>query len=289
MKISQMRCFVKLAATKKLTETANMEGIRASTVSKYLDVMESEFKAKLFHRSTGGLELTKEGEIIYPSISFIVKKYDDMMAHMSEFSEKYKRQLKVVLQYHQNQILKVLVEYMVRHPDVKMNILENPAQEIEDMLNKSSVDVAIIYEELLGKKQPWTYPIRKDKMVAVVGKGHRLAGARQISISDLKHEVFIFFKGDALMYRYQVQLCISAGFAPVELHHNLRQRTILECAACGKGVSIMPMYTTNFLKTDDVVLIPLEEEPALTMSIVCPKEYPTDTCNSLIRYLESTF
>ena len=91
MKISQMRCFVRLAATKKLTETANMEGIRASTVSKYLDGMESELKAELFRKSPGGLELTKEGEIIYPTISFIVKKYDDMMAYMSGFSDRQKR------------------------------------------------------------------------------------------------------------------------------------------------------------------------------------------------------
>ena len=157
------------------------------------------------------------------------------------------------------------------------------------MLDISSVDVAIIYEELLGKKQPWTYPIRKDKMVAVVGKNHRLAGEKCISISDLKSEVFIFFKGDALMYRYQVQLCISAGFAPNELHHNLRQRTILECAACGNGVSIMPLYTTSFLKTDNIVLLPLEEEPTLTMSIVCPKEYPSEVCKSLIQHLVTSF
>lgn len=289
MKISQMKCFVRLAATKKLTETANMEGIRASTVSKYLDGMEDEIKAELFHRSAGGIELTKEGELIYPSISFIVKQYDDMMAYMSEFSEKHKMQLKVALQYHQNQILKALMRYMELQPDVIMNILESPAQEIQDMLDMSNVDIAIIYEELLGKKQPWSYPMRKDKMVAVVGKNHRLAGAQCISISDLKSDVFIFFKGDALMYRYQVQLCISAGFAPAELHHNLRQRTILECAACGNGVSIMPLYTTSFIKTDDIVLLPLEEEPTLTMSIVCPKEYPSEVCKALIKYLVNSF
>ena len=66
-----MKCFVRLAATKKLTETANMEGIRASTVSKYLDGMEDEIKAELFHRSAGGIELTKDC-LLYTSCSMLI-------------------------------------------------------------------------------------------------------------------------------------------------------------------------------------------------------------------------
>jgi DNA-binding transcriptional LysR family regulator len=288
MTILQMKCFISLATTKKLTETANIFGLGASTLSKYIDHMEDELSVKLFRRNQNRLEITKEGEIIYPSIQFMVKRYNDMVIHMSGFTHQNRTTVNVALIFHQTKILMNLTNFSKIHPDINLIVMENASSVIETLLDTANTDIAIIYEELLEKKYPHTYPIRKDKLVAIVSKDHPLASRECISVSELKNETFYLFKGDMLMYRYQLHTCIAAGFAPTESHNNLRVKTILDCVAANRGVSLLIDNTVNCLKNKNVIMLPLVEDPTLTISAFIPAAYLTDISEKLVTYLNNT-
>lgn len=287
MTVLQTKCFVNLATTKKLTETANQLNLRASTLSKYIDHMEDELSAKLFQKGQTGLELTKEGEIIYPSIQYIAKKYDDMLLDISRFASNHNMTINVGMVFHQSEMLSRLTEFSRLYPDINVTITENMASDIQHLLDTSSIDTAIIYEELLEKKYSHAVPIRKDKLVAIVGREHPLAEREQISVSELKDETFLLFKGDSLMYRFQIHACIDAGFAPRETHNNLRVSTIMEYVAANRGVSLLVENTVKHMEYDKVVVLPLIEPPTLTMSMFFPAVYLPNTVIKLMKYITS--
>jgi DNA-binding transcriptional LysR family regulator len=285
MTILQLKCFVSLATTMRFMETANMFGLRASTLSKYIDHVEDGFSAKLFQKTQNRWELTRQGEDIFPSVQYIVKHYDDMMEHLYRLKNMDRAAMNVAMAFHQSQILRKLIDFSNAHPDINLTVTEAPSFEIRSLLDTSGIDIAITYEELLWKRYPYTIPIRKDRLTAVVGRGHKLASREEISVAELAGDTFFLFRGDLLMHRFQIHACIAAGFTPAESQHDFRINTILEYVAKNRGVSLLAENAVSSLVNENVVVLPLAENPTLTMSMVFPGEFLPDACQALAEFL----
>ncbi|MDR1299934.1 MAG: LysR family transcriptional regulator [Oscillospiraceae bacterium] len=285
MTILQLRCFISLASTKKLTETAKQFNLGLPTLSKYIDHLEASYSAKLFHRSQGGLELTNAGELIYPSAQFVVRKYDEMLARLNVLANMDRSAMNVALAFHQPQLLRRLTAFSKTHPNIKLAVTEAPSVDIRALLDTMDIDFAITYDELLGKKYPHTLPIRNDRLVAVVGREHALAGRGSISVAELREDKFFLFKGDFLMYRFLIHTCISAGFVPVQSPHNFRVNTIMDSVAQNTGVSLLAESVANGLNNGRVAALALDESPCLTLSMVFPGEVLDERYREAIRQI----
>ncbi|MDR1299075.1 MAG: LysR family transcriptional regulator [Oscillospiraceae bacterium] len=283
----QIKCFVSLANTKRLTETAKLFDMSVPTLSKLVKSMEDEMVCKLFARSHSGLELTKEGSIAYSGFQFILKKCEDIPGDMSEFTNRGAAPLNVALLFHQSGILRRLTEFSDAFPDINLSITENSATNIERMLNMNSIDAALVYEEFIEKKYYHLTPVRKDALVAVVSREHPLARRGSISVGELRDDTFFLFKGDAAMHRFLIYTCVLAGFAPVESLHNLRVSTIMRYVASNLGVSLLVDNTVRQLKCDGVAVLALAEDPVLTMSLSFPVEYLSDACERLVKFFKT--
>ena len=283
----QIRCFVSLADTRKLTETANLYNLQISTLSKFMDRIESEFSVKLFRKGQNGLDLTKEGELIYPSMKIIAKKCDELLQQMNNITNMNGTTMDIALAFHQTKILSQLIDFSQTYPDINLTIQETPSSTIRSMLDTKSIDIAIAYEELLMKKFSNTVPIRRDKLVAVVGREHPLASRKSISIKELKNDTFYLFKGDMLLNRFQVHTCIAAGFTPLKSPHDFRVDTVMEYVAANRGVSLLIGNAVTSVGKESVVALPLIENPELTLSIVFPAEYLPEAYERLIKFLKN--
>jgi len=288
MTILQIKCFVSLAETRRLTETANLFNLQVSTLSKYIANIESSFSAKLFQKGPSGLSLTKEGELIYPGMKFITREFDELQLHMNKLTKTDSTTISIALAFHQAEILALLIGFSQIYPDINLSIQETPSSEIRSMLGTGNVDIAITYEELLMKRFYNTVPVRKDTLVAVVGRKHLLASKKCISIRELKDDIFFLFKGDILLYRFQVNTCISAGFTPTESPHDFRVDTVMEYVSKNRGVSLLINDVVKSLQNDEVVALPLNESPSLTLSIVLPVDNCPETHERLIKFIKTS-
>ena len=287
MTILQIRCFVSLAETKKLTETANLFNLKVSTLSKYMNHIENTFSIKLFQKSQNGLSLTKEGALIYPSMQFIVKKHDELLLHMNKAANLDRTAMNIALAFHQYELLIHLIEFSKIYPDVNLTISETPSSDMRQLLDTESVDMVIAYEELLKKKYRNTFPIRRDKLVAVVGISHPLASRKHISLLELKDDSFFLFKGDPLLHSFQVRACISAGFAPSESPHDFRVDTVMDYVSANRGVALLIDSVVKNFHNDNVIILPLIESLALTLSAVFPAAFLPETYERLLAFLIS--
>lgn len=285
MTFFQMRCFLSLAQTRKMSVTAAAMGLSLSTLSKHMDRMESELSARLFDNKQHRVTLTSVGEMIYPSIEYIVKQHREQCAELSKYTAESRTTATVVLAFHQKQIIRRLIAFMEAEPTIKLNILETSAGEVCAMLDSGAADIGIIYDQLIEKKYPLETLLRTDRIVAVLSENHPLAGRDTISVGELRDETFYLFKGDHLMHQYQLRTCIAAGFAPYEDHGDLRVSTILKSVAAGHGVSLLVENTVKTLKMSGVVTVGLEEMPVLTMRALSALAYPSEVQRKLLDFL----
>ena len=285
MTILQMKCFLSLAKTKKMSETAIIMGLSLSTLSKYIDRMENELSAQLFYKKLSQQILTREGELIYPSVEYIVKQYDDQRAKMYRYTSRYESAINVAIGYHQLQTMQQLISFMKEHPEVKLDVMESPAGEICSMLDSGTADVGVVYEQLIDKKYPLTVHLRNDRLIAAVSENHPLAKRGAVSLSELRGDKYFLYRSDPLMYRYLLNVCIAAGFAPDVEHSDLRMSTILINVAAGNGVSLLTENMFNTLKVAGNAVLRLSENPTLLLCAVCAHEYPDKSLDMLMRFL----
>lgn len=288
MTIFQMKCFLSLAKTKKMSATAEQMGLSLSTLSKYIDRMECELSAPLFSKTLSRQVLTREGELIYPSIEYIVKQYDDMCACSYKYTSHYESSISVVFGFHPQRTMRHIAAFLKDNPQIMLNVTEGSATEVCEMLDAGTADIGIVYEQFIDKKYPLTIPLYNDRLCAVVAKDHPVADRETISISELQDEKFFLYRRDYLMYRYLLHACIAAGFVPTVEHSDMRFSTILLNVAAGNGVTLLPESIIPTLHVRNTVTLNLYENLPLTLCAVSASEYPDESRDMLLRYFQMT-
>ena len=284
MTFLQMKCFLSLAKTQKMSVTADAVGISLSTLSKYVDKMENELSVKLFIKNQRHIILSQEGELILPSIEHIIRQYDEQRAKMTRYSSPNQATINVVLAYYQSRVLHRLFAFMNIEPDITLSITEDPANNICATLDSGEADIGFVYKQLLDKKYPVMFSLSKDRLVAVVSENHPLANRGTISLKELQDETFCFFENDLFMYRYQMQVCVAAGFVPKIEHNGFRMNTILQYVATGNCVSLFADSTSRI---SGVSVLKLEENPPLTMCAVTASLYHSEALDKLLTFFSN--
>lgn len=284
--IFQMKCFLSLVKTRKMSTTAEQMGLSLSTLSKYITRMEDELSVPLFTKTLSRQVLTPEGELIYPSIEYIVKQYDDMCACSYRYTSRYESALSVVFGFHPHCIMRHIVAFLRDNPHIMLNVTEGSATDVCEMLDTGTADIGIVYEQFIDKKYPVTVPLFNDRLCAVVAIDHPLAKRQTISISELQWEKFFLYRRDYLMNRYLLHACIAAGFVPMVEHSDMRFSTILLNVEAGNGVTLIPESIVPTLHVRNIATLNLSENLPLTLCAVCASDYPDESRDLLLRYFQ---
>jgi DNA-binding transcriptional LysR family regulator len=89
--------------------------------------------------------------------------------------------------------------------------------------------------------------LRRDRLIAALPAGHRLAFRDQLQLADLRGEDFIAHAGhgQSVMGGVLAAICADAGFAPRILHEVTETSTLVTLVAAGLGVAVVPAPTAD--------------------------------------------
>ena len=87
MKLSVMREFVRLAASRNYSRTAEELYIAQSALSRHMTALEKELNTQLINRTRNSFELTPMGEIALEGFQKILEDYEAMLDNMSRQAE----------------------------------------------------------------------------------------------------------------------------------------------------------------------------------------------------------
>ncbi len=191
VKLSVMREFIRLAALKNYSRTAEELYIAQSALSRHIATLEREMNTPLINRSRNSFELTPAGELALVRFQKILDEYELLLDQISRNKDVEEGELHLGILYYDRDfyVAKIRETFRKKYPKVKLVLHScQPAQLEKDLVDKK-LDAAIIYGS--GKSCRWeidTLPFLKIPFSLIYSKNHRFSELKDISVSDLDGE-----------------------------------------------------------------------------------------------------
>ena len=140
--IDALPTFVAVAEAKTFSEVARVQGVAVSSVTRRIDALESEFGAKLFHRSSRRVLLTDAGEQFLARAKSVLADLADAKESLTAFSAEPRGLLTVTVPaaFGRRHVTPAVVDFLKQYPAIEVDL--HVSDQIVD-LSERRVDVAI--------------------------------------------------------------------------------------------------------------------------------------------------
>ncbi|TKA96142.1 LysR family transcriptional regulator [Cereibacter changlensis] len=236
MNDAQLRCFHYAAEEQSITRAAQRLNISQPTVSSQIKALEKGYGVQLFMREARGIELTPLGASLFEITTRIYDAQDDAKELLSEQNTVAGGHLRLgtVAPHH---LMPVLGELRRHHPDITYSLTVGNSATIQEAMRRHEIDIGILASLRLGDPTLHAQLLRRDDMVILVHRDHRLAECRAIAFSELAGEtILIREKGSATR-----QMFLDAAGEHAEAFGTVvemaSRETIKEAVACNLGVA----------------------------------------------------
>lgn len=219
MNMSWLREFVVLADTCSYAEAAERLFIGQSSLSKHIKALERELGIELFERTSRRVRLSREGERLLPQAREAVEAVFavEEQARRCRELKLGKLTLAALPSMPSYGITELIQGFMTKHPEYHVSVKECRTSEAERALLDGGCELAFIRRAETEPPSPELVErsyISRDELVAVLPRGHRLAGAEVVRLEQLRDESFASLEEGSLMYELLHSVCERAGFSP---------------------------------------------------------------------------
>ena len=190
--LQRWRAFLAIAELGSLTRAALFLDSNQSLLSRHLNALERECKARLFNRTGRGVTLSDVGQRIFPMVKALLSDAEQLELEIyGEAREPSGRVTIGSLPSITNPIVgRLFKELRARHPAIQLKVLEGSSGQVEEWLADARVDIAILYR--YGSAQP-----ESEQALATVDSylfgapGDRLTLAPEVAFAALHELPFI--------------------------------------------------------------------------------------------------
>ena len=242
-----MRTFREVAETLNFTKASEKLHLTQSAVSHQIKALEEEFGVPLFIRGKRGVILTDAGKVALEYAERILDEAEEMRKRVIGREKALVGRVRVAAA---TQALVYLFaplfeEFMDANEsiDLVFRTTVSTDQTIEDILN-GVVDVGFaslpVYSPNLDVVE-----LFKDELVLVVGKKHRLAKFKEVSISELEKERWILFERGASIRRATDKFFKKVKVEPEMALESNDTYFIKLMIEHGLGVSLIPSWAVR--------------------------------------------
>jgi LysR family transcriptional regulator, low CO2-responsive transcriptional regulator len=269
MNDAQLRCFHMAAIEGNITKAAARLRISQPAVSNHIRALEQGYGVQLFRRIGRNIELTEFGrelreltERLY-SVQADVR---DLLLSKRSVSNGHLRIGTVGPQ----QILPVLRELEARHPHITYGVRSGNSTVIRDALLRGDIDVGITTNPALADTKTYTQFFRRDDVVLLVHRDHRLAECEFVPPSELADETIIARELGSMTLQTFLHALAAVDINDPHLIMMETREATREAVARGFGVS--PELRSMAGRDERYSIRRLgPSAPTLDMYVACPR------------------
>lgn len=248
MNLTQLEYFVEAAKTRSFTKAAEALCVTQQGVSKGVASLESELHAILFEREPAGLVLTEAGRRVFGRARVILRNAallsDDALGELGPTETRIVRlgMCSVILGERYTLRLDDVLSFEKRHVNLRLKVIEASSDLCQDMLEAGELDVAVV-----AGRADWrrfvTKRLSEGAFVPFVGRMHRLAEARDVSMAELSGETFLIPRGSTASINEICESFYDAGVlvpSPDQfVTHDCTPQLMMDHVYRGEGVAFM--------------------------------------------------
>lgn len=196
MKYNQILYFIKICQTRSISKAAEMLHVSQPALSKAILSVENELGLSLFKRTKSGMDLTKEGEMLFTQALRIVDEmnnFDNIVAKLRDDNQQEVIRIGIPPLFG-NMFINV-IESGFAMDGVNSEIVwtEAGTSRLMELIDAQAIDVALIASGFVNLEKYRSEKIAKCEEVICTSKDHRLRGREISDISELQNENFIVF------------------------------------------------------------------------------------------------
>jgi LysR family hydrogen peroxide-inducible transcriptional activator len=241
MEVHQLRYFCAVAETGNFTRAAEREQVAQPSLSQQIMKLEEELAVRLFDRLGRSVRLTDMGQMFLPRARAIL---NEMRAAKEEVAQ---RQSSVAGPVSVGVIPTIAPYFMPtriasfsrKYPQAAMTVVEDVTVRLMDRLRGGLVDLTVMALPARGHDLE-CYPLRTERLYAILPKGHRLAKKRTLVMKELRDEPFLLLRDDHCFRETSIEICKRARMLPQVIFESGQFSSILGMVGAGLGVSIVP-------------------------------------------------
>jgi DNA-binding transcriptional LysR family regulator len=215
--LRHLRYFVAVAEELNFSRAARRLRMAQPPLSVAIRQLEQELGAELFQRSSREVKLTEAGRALLDGARRTLAEAERATSLARRAAAGELGSLRLAFSWSARfETLPALGRaFRAQRPDVTLLTEEMWNARMATALRSGSIDVAVsLCPEIAGELS--YEPIRRESVVALLGRRHALAGERSIPLGALADEAFVLFPRELAprLYDAFVGLCRRAGFEP---------------------------------------------------------------------------
>ncbi|MEG9226302.1 LysR family transcriptional regulator [Aeromicrobium sp. Sec7.5] len=265
MELQQLRYVVAVAEEGSFTRAAVRCFVVQSALSHQIKAVEQELGFPLFARTSRRVALTAAGEAFLPGARASLAAADRAVVEAAAAVGEVRGRLtvSVIPTVTAVDVPAELASFHGLHPEVRVSLEVAGSDEIIAGIVSGRVDVGLL--GLPGDREPrgvaWQR-LAGDRLVAVVGRGHRLAGRAELRLTDLEGETFADFpagtpgraQSDLAFRAAGVSRDVAFEVMAIDLLRDLVRRQL--------AITLLPARAMT--TTTGIVVIPVVDGPLRT-------------------------
>ena len=257
--IELLKTFYIVAKYKNITKASNELLVSQSTVSKSIKNIEEQLDCQLFTRSKKGVELTKEGEILYNSAEKVLNILNTDLKKITKTKAINILVGKVLAD-------KVLVPYInlfqKKYPNIKINLSCTDIKGVKSKLKNDEVDIAIgYYIEDLEDNYEQKKISQELHPIFVCNNNYKELINKKIKVKELEKYPYIISSKGTTTYQYALDFFQENNLDITPTMEILGTSLITQLVKNGLGISILTKeFIEEELKNQKLFEIQLEKE-----------------------------
>ncbi len=236
----RIRVFRSVVASGSVQAAADNLGLTSSAVSQHLQALQRETGLTLFQRAGRGIVPTEAALVLDAQSDEVMSEWGRLDQVVADLRDGRSGRLSIGYfasagaAWMPSLVKRLTSEY----PDLVMELV---LTEVEHRGQRPDIDLVIEPPDFPVPTGYHRTDLIDDQFVAVVPRGHALAGERTIALSDLKGETWVSNDyAKSYGHRLVVTACAAAGFRPRFTVQAQDHYTAIGFVGAGVGVSVMP-------------------------------------------------
>jgi LysR family hydrogen peroxide-inducible transcriptional activator len=271
MEVHQLRYFCAVAETGSFTRAAAREQVAQPSLSQQIMKLEEELGVRLFDRLGRAVRLTEPGQIFLPRARTVL---GELRAAKEEVAEKQstvngKVSVGVIPTIAPYFLPPRIALFSRKYPLATITVMEDVTVRLMDRLRGGLVDLAIMALPARGHDLE-CYPLRTERLFAILPKGHPLSRKRSLKMKELRSEPFLLLRDDHCFRDTAIEVCKQARLVPQVVFESGQFSSILGMVAAGLGISIVPEMALEKRPDCSSVLI-TDERASRTIGVAALK------------------
>jgi DNA-binding transcriptional LysR family regulator len=262
MELQQLRYVLAVAEERNFTRAAAKTHVVQSALSHQIKALERELGVQLFARTSRRVELTEAGHAFVAGARATLDAADRTVTEAVAATGQMRGSLTVgaIPTVTRLDLTGVLGRFRRTYPHVSIGMSVGGSLDFIDRIRAGSLDAAVLgLPEDVEPKGVANTVIAEERLVAVLGPGHRFAGRRRLRLADLADEAFVDFPADSPGRAQSDRAFAEAGLTRSVAFESMLVDMMLDLV--GQGLCIALLAPAVVPDGRELVTVPVTDGP----------------------------